>query len=561
MNLETIQVKQNQFLSHCPKRIPKGTVKAESVQIQLDREWDGLTVIVHWLNVANGVEISSVLERDKPNSIPWEVLTDLGELRMGLVGMDGDTTVKPTRWLTYGRVVEGVDPDGGIDPQEPTETYLTQMVEQANQANQAAQDAKDYAQQVAENIENAGPYAEEAQKAAQAAKVSENAAKGAADNATQQATKAQAAVASIGNAVEEAQRAATNAGAAKSAAETAQTAASQYAGSAQTNAATASQAAQMAQNAATQAGQYLATVEADAQAAADSALAAGQSQKTAQGAAQEAGNARDQANSAATTAQSHAIAASTAKTEAEQAAGNAATAKTEAEQAAQAATGAASASQAAQQAAEAASAVFPPLTEDVSNKFLAADSEGKKLNFVDAPIGVGDGYEWRLIRTVAFPEDPTTDQSGVTWMVNDSGQIFGFSFDTDKDGLPFEAEEIIFGASGDFYPVSGTRQKLNIQYKSSGSSISYYRGWPQGAVRRLTFNQNKISDLLCDPLFIEQFQYASPPAILIPLYNGASSTVPFKLNDKYWTVFGFAANVDTSYMESFRFDIYGRFKK
>ena len=111
--MDTVIVASSQFYSHYPKRIPQGTVNAEAVLIRLDSEWDGLTVRIHWLNVASGVEKVVPLERDQPNTIPWEVLTDLGELRMGFVGMDGDTVIKPTIWLTYGYVTEGVDPEAG----------------------------------------------------------------------------------------------------------------------------------------------------------------------------------------------------------------------------------------------------------------------------------------------------------------------------------------------------------------------------------------------------------------------------------------------------------------
>lgn len=379
--MNTVIVKSSRFNAHYPVDIPKNTVNAEAVLIRLDSEWDNLTVRIHWLNVASGVEKVVLLERDQPNTIPWEVLTDLGELRMGLDGMDGGTIVKPTVWLTYGYVVDGVDPESGADPQPPTPSWEQQMVEQATQANQAAQDAKEYAQQVAESIENAGPYAEEAKKAAEAAKASETAAKGAADTATQQATKAQEAVTSIGNAVDQAKSAATAAGSAQRAAETAQTAAAQSAGTAQGAATTSSQAAQTARGAATQAGQYLATVEADAQAAANAATAAGESQEAAQTAAQEAASARDQANTAATTAQSHATEASTAKTAAEQAASNASTAQAGAAQSAQEAAGSASDAQAAKEAAEAAASILPAPTPEDAGKGLRVNTDGTGYEF------------------------------------------------------------------------------------------------------------------------------------------------------------------------------------
>lgn len=143
--MDTVIVASSQFYSHYPKRIPQGTVNAEAVLIRLDSEWDNLTVRIHWLNVASGVEKVVLLERDQPNTIPWEVLTDLGELRMGLVGMDGDTVIKPTIWLSYGYVSDGVDPESGSDPHPPTPSWEQQMVEQAEAAANAAKEAKETA--------------------------------------------------------------------------------------------------------------------------------------------------------------------------------------------------------------------------------------------------------------------------------------------------------------------------------------------------------------------------------------------------------------------------------
>ena len=174
--MDTVIVSNSQFYSHYPRKIPKGSVNAEQVEIRLDKSWDGLTVRIHWLNVASGVEKVVLLDRDQPNTIPWEVLTDLGELRMGLVGLDGETVIKPTIWLTYGYVVEGVDPDAGSDPQPPTPSWEQQMVEQARVAAKAAEEAKDAAVNAEKAASQAGPYADEAQKSAEVAKEAQRAA-------------------------------------------------------------------------------------------------------------------------------------------------------------------------------------------------------------------------------------------------------------------------------------------------------------------------------------------------------------------------------------------------
>ena len=103
------------FYGHKPRRIPRKSVNVEEVSLKLDSSWAGLEVVVYWVNSATGETVRLPLKDPaQPHKIPWEVLADLGELRMGLVGMDGGSTVKPTIWLIYGNVVEGVDPNATI---------------------------------------------------------------------------------------------------------------------------------------------------------------------------------------------------------------------------------------------------------------------------------------------------------------------------------------------------------------------------------------------------------------------------------------------------------------
>ena len=230
--METVIVSNSQFYSHYPRKIPKGSVNAEQVEIRLDKSWDGLTVRIHWLNVASNVEKKPLLELDQPNTIPWEVLTDLGELRMGLVGLDGETVIKPTIWLTYGYVSDGVDPESGSDPQPPTPIWEQQMVEQARVAAEAAEEAKDAAVNAEKAASQAGPYADEAKKSAEAAKEAQRAA----------STSAQEA----GNAKDQANTASNAAKVHADAAGTAKVAAeraAETAGNAQSEAAQSSQAA------------------------------------------------------------------------------------------------------------------------------------------------------------------------------------------------------------------------------------------------------------------------------------------------------------------------------
>ena len=382
--MDTVIVSNSQFYSHYPKRIPQGTVNAEAVLIRLDSEWDNLTVRIHWLNVASGVEKVVLLERDQPNTIPWEVLTDLGELRMGLDGMDGGTIVKPTVWLTYGYVVDGVDPEAGDDPQPPTPSWEQQMVEQAKAAAAAAEASKDAAEKAGKAAGAAAPYAEEAKKSAEAAKEAQRAASTSARQANEAAQTAQDAVGSIGDSVDRAEGAAKEAWEAKQAAETAQAAASNSAGTAQGAATTASEAAKTAQEAATKAGEYLETVKQDADNAESAALEAGKSQEAARDAAQEAANARDQANTAAT-------AADTAKGAAEQAATTAGNAQSGAAQSAQAAANSAQAAERAKQEAQNAAAALPAPSQEFAGMVPMVNPEGNGYIFGKAGGGGAGG--------------------------------------------------------------------------------------------------------------------------------------------------------------------------
>lgn len=380
-----VVVNGSTFHGHKPRRIPRKSVNVEEVSLKLDSSWAGLEVVVYWVNSATGETVRLPLKDPaQPHKIPWEVLADLGELRMGLVGMDGGSTVKPTIWLIYGNVVEGVDPDAGDDPQEPTPNYLAQMVQQATQANQAAQEAKEAAKNAADSLASAGPYAQAAKDAAEAAKASQDASATSARQANEAAQAAKDAAGSIGDSVDRAEGAATEAGTAKQAAETAQAAASNSAGTAQGAATTASEAAQTAQEAATQAGEYLATVKEDANNAESAALEAGKSQEAARDAAQEAANARDQANTAATSAD-------TAKNAAEQAATTAGAAQSGAAQSAQAAANSAQAAERAKQEAQNAAAAFPAPSPEVAGMVPVVNPEGNGYIFGEAGGGGAGG--------------------------------------------------------------------------------------------------------------------------------------------------------------------------
>ena len=498
--MNTVIVKSSRFNAHYPVDIPKNTVNAEAVLIRLDSEWDGLTVRIHWLNVASKVEKNPLLERDKPNTIPWEVLADLGELRMGLVGLDGETVIKPTIWLTYGYVVDGVDPEAGDDPQPPTPSWEQQMVEQAKAAAAAAEASKDAAEKAGAAAGAAAPYADEAKKSAEAAKASQDASATSARQANEAAQAAKDAAGSIGDSVDRAEGAATEAGTAKQAAETAQAAASNSAGTAQGAATTASKAAQTAKEAATQAGEYLATVKEDADNAESAALEAGKSQEAARDSAQEAANARDQATTAATTAD-------TAKDAAEQAATTAGNAQSGAAQSAQAAANSAQAAERAKQEAQNAAAAFPAPSPEVAGMVPMVNQEGNGYIFGEAG---GGGAGGELLQTISgenygniaynFPEERSTFFVVGTLAVNaDKGTVVVYqdvkTYDKKIAYLPF----------WDFYGQEGKTLRVHLVFErvrigEDGTSLLRLSGVvssadTDGPGRRSTYLQSPWTDI------------------------------------------------------------------
>lgn len=251
MPIVPVSVRGTTFYGHTTRTIPRKSVNTEAVTIRLDSSWDGLDVVVFWKNSVIEEPVTRQLDDPaQPHTIPWEVLSEIGDLRMGLVGLDGGETVKPTIWLLYGYVVEGVDPDVGSGSQPPTPNYLQQMVEQATAAANAAKEAKEASEEAAKSAGAAGPFAEEASRAAAAAKEYQGAAATSAqeagnakDQANTAANAAKGHADTAGTAKEAAERAAETAG-------NAQSGAAQSAQAAANSAQAAERAKQEAQNAA-----------------------------------------------------------------------------------------------------------------------------------------------------------------------------------------------------------------------------------------------------------------------------------------------------------------------
>lgn len=119
----------------------QNNIKTETVTLNLDSEWDGLSCII---NIGNGDTPTSLIWSGQPVTIPAELMTDTGTLNVSVVGYGDDgalraVTKKADAMFT---VVASGYVEGDEPVPDPT-TILGQLTEAADRANQAAQNADD----------------------------------------------------------------------------------------------------------------------------------------------------------------------------------------------------------------------------------------------------------------------------------------------------------------------------------------------------------------------------------------------------------------------------------
>ena len=91
----------------------------------------------------------------------------------------------------------------------------------------------------------------------------------------------------------------------------------------------------------------------------------------------------------------------------------------------------------------------------------SVDGNGKPTEW---EAGNSGDKEWKLLRTVALPDDPSNDTSDITYyMCSSEGytdQIANFKFSTDNDGNPFAVRELFilaytgWGRSANYFGVA-----------------------------------------------------------------------------------------------------------
>ena len=119
----------------------QNNIRTETVTLNLDSEWDGLSCII---NIGNGDTPTSLIWNGQPVTIPAELMTYIGTLNVSVVGYGDDgalraVTKKADAMFT---VVASGYVEGDEPVPDPT-TILGQLTEAADRANQAAQNAED----------------------------------------------------------------------------------------------------------------------------------------------------------------------------------------------------------------------------------------------------------------------------------------------------------------------------------------------------------------------------------------------------------------------------------
>ena len=138
--LHTISV-VDRVVSVDKPELVQNNIRTETVTLNLDSEWDGLSCII---NIGSGKTPTSLIWSGKPVIIPAELMTDIGTLNVSVVGYGDDGAVRAVTKKADAMFVvaaSGYVHDDNPVP-DPT-TILGQLVEAADNANQAAQNAED----------------------------------------------------------------------------------------------------------------------------------------------------------------------------------------------------------------------------------------------------------------------------------------------------------------------------------------------------------------------------------------------------------------------------------
>lgn len=131
----------------------QNNIKTETVTLNLDSEWEGLSTVI---NIGNEKPVS-VIWSGEPVVIPAELMTTVGSLDVSVVGYGDDGGIRAV--TKQAKSVFDVVASGFVEGDEavpdPT-TILGQLIQTGDKANKAADNANDAAERAEVAAEAAG---------------------------------------------------------------------------------------------------------------------------------------------------------------------------------------------------------------------------------------------------------------------------------------------------------------------------------------------------------------------------------------------------------------------
>ena len=187
LHVHTLVVRDHR-ISCCDTEMVQHGMGHDAIQLDLDAEWDGLSLRVV---LGSGDEAAERLWDGEPWVVPASLLAEPDWLPVSVVGYDGDGTVRVVteRCDRLLKVVASGQVDGS-EPIPDAPDLLGQLVEAADKATDAAGEADRAAESASAAASAATSAADAATKAADRADSSADAADKAAESANQAAAAA-----------------------------------------------------------------------------------------------------------------------------------------------------------------------------------------------------------------------------------------------------------------------------------------------------------------------------------------------------------------------------------
>ena len=118
-------------LASPPELLTAGMAKAVTVEFVFSDDWDGLTKTAVFSAGRTTVDVLESAWDGNKVVVPHEILADAGPIaRVGVYGANADGLIRPTVWVTLGKVMPAAEPSGdtGADPTLPIWAQLQSQI-------------------------------------------------------------------------------------------------------------------------------------------------------------------------------------------------------------------------------------------------------------------------------------------------------------------------------------------------------------------------------------------------------------------------------------------------